>query len=95
MTDIHSDKLSIRADRLAAWHATMWRDETLSPADCPNPVDRNVALGERLGINGTPTLIAADGRVLPGAAGKEQLEAWLARSTASAQGAPQPEALAQ
>jgi hypothetical protein len=35
-------------------------------ADCPHPVDRNVALGEQLGINGTPTLIAGDGRVLRG-----------------------------
>ena len=80
-------------DRIAAWHATLWRDETIAHADCPHPVDRNVALGERLGINGTPTLIAADGRVLPVAASKEQLEVWLARSTVSAQGAPQPEAL--
>ena len=72
-------------DRTAAWHATMWRGEAVPSADCPHPVDRNVALGERLGINGTPTLIAADGRMLPGAAGKDQIEAWLLRSTASAQ----------
>ena len=73
-------------DRSAAWHATMWRGEAVPEADCPHPVDRNVALGERLGINGTPTLIAADGRMLPGAASKEQIEAWLLRSAASAQG---------
>jgi thiol:disulfide interchange protein DsbC len=68
----------------AAWHALMWRGEEVTPAACPHPVDRNVALGERLGINGTPTLIAADGRMLPGAASKEQVEAWLARSAAPA-----------
>lgn len=73
-------------DRTAAWHATMWRGESVPQADCPHPVDRNVALGERLGINGTPTLIAADGRMLPGAASKEQIEAWLLRSAVSAQG---------
>ena len=78
-------------DRIAAWHATMWRDEALPHADCAHPVDRNVALGERLGINATPTIVAADGRMLPGAASKEQLEAWLQRSTVSAQGAPSPE----
>jgi thiol:disulfide interchange protein DsbC len=78
-------------DRIAAWHATMWRDETLPHAECAHPVDRNVALGERLGIYATPTLVAADGRMLPGAASKEQLEAWLQRSTVSAQGAPNPE----
>jgi thiol:disulfide interchange protein DsbC len=72
-------------DRIAAWHALMWRDETIATQDCPHPVDRNVALGERLGISGTPTLVAADGRVLAGAASKAQIEAWLARATASAE----------
>jgi thiol:disulfide interchange protein DsbC len=42
-------------------------------------VDRNVSLGEQLGINGTPTLIAGDGRVLAGAASRDQIEAWLSR----------------
>lgn len=80
-------------DRIAAWHATMLHDEAPARADCPNPVERNIALGERLGINGTPTLIAADGRMLPGAASKDQIEAWLVRSTVSAQGAANPEGI--
>ena len=71
-------------DRLAAWHATMWRDETVAPRDCAHPVDRNVDLGEKLGVTGTPTLVAADGRVLPGAASVAQIEAWLSRASASA-----------
>lgn len=74
-------------DRVKAWHDTMWQDQTLFHTDCPHPVERNIALGERLGIAGTPTLIAADGRVLPGAANKAQVEAWLVRSTVSAQSA--------
>lgn len=73
-------------DRITTWQAMMWRGEVAPQADCPHPVDRNVALGERLGINGTPTLIAFDGRMLPGAASKEQIEAWLQRSVVSAQG---------
>jgi len=73
-------------DRIAAWHALMWRDEKVSAKDCPHPVDRNVTLGDRLGVTGTPTLVAADGRVLPGAASSAQIEAWLARSTAAAEG---------
>ena len=77
-------------DRVAAWHALMQRDmqpNDASPArECPHPVDRNIALGERLGITGTPTLVAADGRILPGAASRAQIEAWLARATASAEG---------
>ena len=66
-------------DRLATWQALMLRDALPPQADCPHPVDRNVALGEQLGINGTPTLIAGDGRVLAGAASRDQIEAWLAR----------------
>ena len=72
-------------DRVAAWHALMWRDEKIPAKDCLHPVERNVALGERLGISGTPTLGASDGRVLPGAAGNAQIEAWLARSTVRAE----------
>jgi thiol:disulfide interchange protein DsbC len=62
---------------LEAWQALMTRNVLPAPADCAHPVDRNVALGERLGISGTPTLIAQDGRVLAGAAGLAQIEAWL------------------
>jgi thiol:disulfide interchange protein DsbC len=64
----------------------MTRDQVPSSADCAHPVDRNVALAERLGVTGTPTLVAADGRVLPGAASAEQISAWLSRSTTSAEG---------
>ncbi len=73
-------------DRVAAWRALMLRDETSPAGECPHPVDRNIALGERLGISGTPTLVAGDGRILPGAASRAQIEAWLARATASAEG---------
>ena len=71
------------ADRVQAWARLMLRGETIAPRACAHPVDRNVTLGERLRINGTPTSIAADGRVLPGAASSTQIEAWLAKSTIS------------
>jgi thiol:disulfide interchange protein DsbC len=73
-------------DRLGAWQALMTRGRVPPSADCAHPVDRNVALAERLGVTGTPTLVAADGRVLPGAASAEQINAWLSRSTTSAEG---------
>ena len=71
-------------NRIDAWRQLMKDGVVPEPRECEHPVDRNVALGERLGISGTPTLIAADGRVLPGAVGTAQIEAWLARSTSSA-----------
>jgi thiol:disulfide interchange protein DsbC len=73
-------------DRVSAWHALMRRGEPVSARECAHPVDRNIQLGERLGITGTPTLVAADGRVLPGAASAGQIDAWLGRTTASAFG---------
>lgn len=75
-------------DRVEAWHTLMWRDEKIPAQECAHPVDRNVALGERLGINGTPTLVAADGRVLPGAASLAQIESWLARDTTAGKAPP-------
>ncbi len=71
-------------DRLQAWKGLMLQDRTPASAECEHPVDRIVALGERLGIQGTPTLIAADGRMMPGAASRDQIEAWLSRSSVSA-----------
>lgn len=71
-------------DRVSAWHDLMWRDETVATRECVHPVDRNVELGGRLGINGTPTLIASDGRVLPGAASLAKIDSWLGGTTAGA-----------
>ena len=68
------------ADRVKAWAALMLRNQTPAAANCDHPVDRNVALGERYQISGTPTLIAADGRVMPGAASAAHIEDWLGKT---------------
>lgn len=75
-------------DRLKAWHALMRQDKAVASATCAHPVDRNIALAERLGIAATPTLIAVDGRVMAGAANSAQIEDWLGRSNNSEQGKP-------
>lgn len=66
-------------DPIGAWRDLMAHDRIPDAGDCAHPVDRNIALAERLGITGTPTLVARDGRVLAGSAGLAQIEAWLAR----------------
>src|SRR5690606_34858829 len=71
-------------DPLAAWHALMAGNDAIAAPNCPHPVDRNVALAERVGISGTPTLVAGDGRIRAGAASVAQLEAWLATTAANA-----------
>ena len=79
--DARSKAISIwcAADRVTAWSAFMLRNVAPASANCDHPVDRNVALGEQYQITGTPTLIAGDGRVMPGAASAAQIEAWLGR----------------
>lgn len=74
-------------DRSAAWQSVITQDtkgilETAadSKGTCEHPVDRNLALAARLGINGTPTLIAGDGRMKSGALPAEEISGWLGRS---------------
>ena len=47
-------------------------------ATCDNPISRNLALGEKLHIEGTPALIFADGTLVPGAIPAERIEAQFA-----------------
>ncbi len=61
----------------AAWSALMLEDKRPKLIACTTPIDENLVLGSRLGINGTPTLIAADGRFMPGAASAERIDQWL------------------
>jgi thiol:disulfide interchange protein DsbC len=70
-------------NRLSAWQALMARDEVPPSAECAHPVDRNVSLAEQIGVNGTPTLVAADGRVLARVASAEEIDAWLSRTATS------------
>lgn len=72
-------------DRAQAWRDALAGEKVAgsvatsvaTKGDCENPITANVALAERLGINGTPTLIAKDGRLLPGAVSAERISAWL------------------
>lgn len=56
-------------DRAASWEEHMVQNKTpaSAPTDCKTPLEQNVALGRELGINGTPTLIFADGTRAAGA----------------------------
>lgn len=53
-------------DRKAAYSAAMQGRLPRGAADCRNPVARQYALGLKIGVDGTPTVIAGDGRVLGG-----------------------------
>ena len=55
---------------------------------CESPVDKLVALGQRLRINGTPTTFFESGDRVSGAIPKEQIEAKLIAAGPSAAKAP-------
>lgn len=56
-------------DRAAAWDQFMLSNKLPAAAseDCKHPLEQNVALGRELSINGTPTIIFADGSRAAGA----------------------------
>lgn len=56
------------------------------PAKCANPVKHDFELGVDLGVDGTPTIIAANGAMLPTYATPEQLLQWLQESPAPRDG---------
>jgi thiol:disulfide interchange protein DsbC len=54
-------------DRAKAWLDLMLNDvRPKANGDCPNPIERNLELGRKLRVNGTPTLILADGQRMSG-----------------------------
>lgn len=66
-------------DRAAAWKDWIINEKLPdNKGDCDNPVESTVQLGTRLGINGTPGLIFATGRMVPGAIPQADIEKLLA-----------------
>ena len=65
-------------DRQKAWSDKMLKGIEPSAAKCANPIDRNIALGDKLHVDGTPTMIFADGRVHGGLVSAEEFEHLLA-----------------
>lgn len=44
-----------------------------APAQCDNPISEQYQLGRELGVTGTPSLVTAEGRMIPGYVPPEQL----------------------
>lgn len=64
-------------NKAKAWSELMLAGKTPKLVACNNPVNDNLVLGSKLGVVGTPTLIAVDGRLLPGSAPAERIDQWL------------------
>ncbi len=70
-------------DPAKAWLDHMVRDRSVSPGapDCDvGAITRNVELGRKHKVNGTPTLVFADGSRVPGAVSAAQVEKFLGAS---------------
>jgi thiol:disulfide interchange protein DsbC len=77
-------------DREQAWQRYMLQGDTspLATQPCNHPLERNLALARRLGVQGTPTLIWVDGGRTDGYVGREALEARLAQASGTAEAQP-------
>jgi thiol:disulfide interchange protein DsbC len=80
-----SKQIWCSADKAKAWDA-FFASGKLPPnkGDCGDPVAKTQALGNSLRINATPTLIFADGTMIPGALPLPQLEKEMASAEAEA-----------
>ena len=56
--------------------------EPKAGATCDMPLDKVLELGKKLKVNGTPTIIFADGRRVPGAIPLAQIEKFLNETSA-------------
>ena len=68
-------------DRAKAWLDWMVRDLALAPGTCDiSAIQRNVELGRKHRITGTPTLLFANGTRVPGAIDAKQIEKFLSEN---------------
>ncbi|PRZ44854.1 thiol:disulfide interchange protein DsbC [Paraburkholderia fungorum] len=73
-----------RGDRLlSSWHDYLHAHHQPDQPTCDNPIARNLAFGEKWGINGTPALIFEDGTLMPGLAPTARIAAQLDQSHAN------------
>lgn len=64
-------------NRAKAWKDYVIKGVVPKSASCPTPIERNLALGQSMQIQGTPSIIFTDGSVIPGAVPVERIAAKL------------------
>ncbi len=73
-----SKQIWCSADRLKAWDEFFVSGKLPdNKGECDTPLAATHTLGEKLRVNATPTLVFADGSIVPGALPKDRLEAAL------------------
>ena len=70
-------------DKTKTWQDWMLKNIEPASAKCDTQaIDRNIALGKKYKVTGTPTLVFADGSRVPGAIGADQVEQHLTQASA-------------
>jgi len=64
--------------REQAWVDALTQNKAVVSMPCDGPVQRNIELGQRLNVTGTPTLFSWDGRRMAGAGSLAAIEAFMA-----------------
>ena len=87
-----SKKVWCAKDRAKAWTDVMTTGQVpQNKGDCATPIARIATLAGQLHINGTPGLIFEDGRMVPGAIPKAQIEKFLTEAAAAHKAEPKPQ----
>jgi len=68
------------ADKSKAWSELMLNGTVPAAGRCDTPIEKNLELGRKYRVSGTPTLIFANGERVPGAIPAEQIEKLLAQN---------------
>jgi thiol:disulfide interchange protein DsbC len=65
-------------NRNASWARAIGTGHTKPSKSCDHPIEKNLALGAKLGVRGTPTLLAINGNSVAGYRTANEIESWLA-----------------
>ena len=68
------------ADKSKAWSELMLNGTVPAAGRCDTPIDKNLELGRKYRVTGTPTLVFANGERVPGAVSAEQVEKLLGQN---------------
>lgn len=67
------------SDKSKAWTDALLDGVTPAKKECSNPIERNIALANKMGIQGTPAIIFENGILAPGALDATQIEMYLSK----------------
>lgn len=79
---VKSKAIWCSADRSKAWNAWMLHETVPVAASCDTPTEKVLALAQKLGVHGTPTIFLVNGERIPGAVPAARLEQELQRVAA-------------